>query len=560
MPENVEIALINPFAPNFSLDTCSAGLRTLIERTGLSPDFLREINTPYGEQLDGMDAFIEKLHSYRDARLAIYPDFDMDGITSGTILYAGLKQLGFQVELSVPDYESGHDFCRDDVDDIMRRFPDTTVILTCDSGVNSTDGIRYAQSLGLAVLITDHHDQEIDCPADAMIDPCCRNSSYPLPGICGAAVAFLMISAYARRFANAEQRKYLNLLQLFVGIGTVSDVMPLVHDNRALVRKSLSLTRELIARPTALNSLRGDASVNRAFLTAFEGYAQLLEELEVSLAQCNEGFYGFTLAPMFNAPRRVGSSMSDAFCVFMSDDRAERRAAIVRLIAANTKRKKLVDEYIDTLVDTYAPYVYITDAPHGMLGLLAGKLMHASGLPTAVVHVAYDRTHGKQVEGSMRSPDFYPIIDMLNDRDGLKVVGHQGAGGVTGSLDALVDALQGVRVPSDFEEEPALLIGDDGPDIDVAWWDTTALNEITQFLDCVAPFGKNFDYPIMEIIFPADTEISRIGKEQQHLKLQMPGCPPVLLWNTEDVPISARVRLNYNEFRGQKTLQMIGVN
>ena len=202
MPENVEIAPTNPFAPNFSLDTCSAGLRTLIERTGLSPDFLREINTPYGEQLDGMDAFIEKLHSYHDARLAIYPDFDMDGITSGTILYAGLKQLGFQVELSVPDYESGHDFCRDDVDDIMRRFPDTTVILTCDSGVNSADGIRYAQSLGLAVLITDHHDQEIDCPADAIIDPCCRNSSYPLPGICGAAVAFLMISAYARRFAK----------------------------------------------------------------------------------------------------------------------------------------------------------------------------------------------------------------------------------------------------------------------------------------------------------------------------------------------------------------------
>lgn len=76
----------------------------------------------------------------------------------------------------------------------------------------------------------------------------------------------------------------------------------------------------------------------------------------------------------------------------------------------------------------------------------------------------------------------------------------------------------------------------------------------------MAPFGKNFDYPIMEIIFPADTEISRIGKEQQHLKLQIPGCPPVLLWNTEDVPISARVRLSYNEFRGQKTLQMIGVN
>lgn len=533
----------------------SPALRTLIERTGLTEEFLAGINTPFAAQLDNMDDFIHTLHSYKNNEITIYPDFDMDGITSGTILYAGLSQLGFNVHLSIPDYDSGHEFCASDVDDIVNRFPHTTVILTCDSGVNSVEGIRYAQSKGLAVLVTDHHDQEVDCPADAMIDPCQRNSSYPLPGICGAAVAFLMISAYARTFSTGQEARFLNLLQLFAGIGTVSDVMPLIHDNRFLVKRSLNLTRELLTNPHALQYLRADTSVHPAFLTAFEGYSQLLQELKVTIQQCDEQFYGYTLAPLFNAPRRVGTDISDAFTVFTCADRQQRRISMVRLIAANNKRKQAVKEYLNTLDDSYAPYIYITDAPRGMLGLLAGKLMHDSNVPTAVVHVSED---GKRIEGSMRSPDYYPIIDMLNNRDGLEVVGHQGAGGVSGPLESLVDALDGVAVPTDYEAEPALIIGDETDD--VAWWDQAALHEITRFLDSIAPFGKNFEYPILDLLIPSGADVIHLGSEKQHLKIQMFGCPPVLLWNTDEVPDSVRVRLCYNEFRGVKTLQMIGQN
>ncbi|MFD0705496.1 DHH family phosphoesterase [Alloscardovia venturai] len=530
-------------------------VKKFIERSGLTPEFLRELNTPYGAQLDGMDKFISALHSYKSAEITIAPDFDMDGITSGIILYAGLSQLGFTINLSIPHYEHGHEFGIEDVDDIMHDFPDTKVILTCDCGVNSTEGIRYAQSQGLAVLVTDHHEQETACPADAMIDPCARNSSYPLPGICGAAVAFLMVSAYARRYASDSERKYLNLLILFAGIGTISDVMPLVHDNRFLVRQSLELTRELISKPLALDVLRADANVHPVFLTAFEGYVQLLAQLAIKIENCDEQFYSYTLAPMFNAPRRVGSPMVDAFNVFIGKNEQIRKTAIVHLVAANNKRKKAVAQYMESLDDTYAPYVYITDAPQGMLGLLAGHLMHRSQLPTAVVHV---NEENQTIDGSMRAPDYYPIIDMLAHRDGLEVVGHQGACGVRGPLESLTDALTGISVPMNYLPEPVLTIGES--DDDVTWWDQAALSSLADFLESIGPFGKNFEYPIFELNIPVGATQQTLGNSKQHLKLSMPGCPPVLLWNTSELPERLFVRLSYNYFRGRKTLQMVGNN
>ncbi|WP_018143404.1 DHH family phosphoesterase [Alloscardovia criceti] len=535
----------------------SPALRTLIERTGFTQDYLQRINTPYAAQLDHMDTFVAALHGVKSQEITISPDFDMDGITSGIILYAGLSQLGFHININIPDYTYGHDFSIEDVKDIVGSFPNTKVILTCDSGINSAEGIKYAQSLGMQVLVTDHHEQEIDCPAEAFINPCQFNSTFPLPGICGAAVAYLLVVAYARTYASPEECKFLDLLQLFAGIGTVSDVMPLIHDNRFLVRKSLQLSRELVHNPHALRALQSTPSVHPRFLTAFEGYNQLLQELRIAENNLGESFYGYTLAPMFNAPRRVGTPMQDAFDIFLSEDAEERRQAIVHLIAANTQRKQSVQDYLHTIDDTYAPYVYITDAPQGMLGLLAGHLMHESQLPTAVVHVTSES--GDSIEGSMRSPDYYPIVDSLNNVHGLEVVGHQGAGGVKGPLQSLLDALQDVKIPDDWEKEPALIIGTENND--VAWYNENALKEIADFLDSIGPFGKNFEYPVIELHVPYTAQVDYIGKEKQHMKISAPGCPPVLVWNTHELPANGiQIRFNYNVFRGFTTLQMIAQN
>ncbi|OTA27296.1 hypothetical protein B9G54_01895 [Alloscardovia macacae] len=529
-------------------------LALLRERAGLTDEYLTDINTAYAAQLDGMDAFLEKLHhlaANEHKTVTISPDFDMDGITSGTILYAGLSQLGLDVHIHIPDYTYGHEFCPEDVDDILAEFPDTEVILTCDSGVNSVDGIRHAQSKGLQVLVTDHHEQEVDCPADAMLDPCAFDSTYPLRGICGAAVALLVVTAYARRYSKPAQCRFLNLLQLFAGLGTISDVMPLVHDNRFLVRRSLHLTRVLLTDEHALDAMRADPHTHPAFLTAFEGYGQFLRALSVRPDYVNESFYGFTVAPMFNAPRRVGTDLADAFLIFLSSDASVRAACIERLQAANAQRKADVERYLSDLDTTYAPYVYITDAPQGMLGLLAGRLKSESSLPTAVVHVK-----DGMVEGSMRSPEYFPLIEKLGEREDLSFVGHQLACGVRGSLSTLVDALSGVTAPEEIlHPQPALRIGYEG---DVQWWDVPALSEVTDFLDSLAPFGKGFEYPLLELTVPEDADVRKLGAEGQHLKVQAPGCPPVLMWNTEELTERAfSVQLSYNEFRGQKTLQMV---
>ncbi len=543
-------------------------LRTLIERTGFTEEFLTTINTPFGAQLDGMDDFIQKLHAHKDDVITISPDFDMDGITSGTILYAGLSQLGFTVNINIPDYTYGHEFSTQDVDDIVHHFPETSVILTCDSGVNSIEGIEHAHSLGLTVFVTDHHEQEVDCPADAMINPCRFNSTYPLTGICGAAVALLTVTAYARLFSTSDQSRYLNLLQLFAGIGTISDVMPLIHDNRYLVRKSLQLTHELLGNPYALVSLRNDPTVHPAFLTAFEGYAQVLSELGTTADRCDESFYGYILSPMFNAPRRVGSDMRDAFDVFLNRDASSRRLVIQALMAANAQRKDDVKYYMAHLDDTYAPYVYITDAPKGMLGLLAGQLMHASSLPTAVVRKVDNSADADSadadsadeivlIEGSMRAPSYYPIMDHMESVDDVHVQGHQSACGVSGSLQSLVKTLRTVHAPDEvLHPQPAVRIGESN--CDVQWYDIPTLTQITDFLESLRPFGHGFEYPVIELDVPRDATVTRLGSEKQHLKIQAPGCPPALLWNTEEAPESFTVELSYNNFRGRRTVQLIG--
>lgn len=159
----------------------------------------------------------------------------------------------------------------------------------------------------------------------------------------------------------------------------------------------------------------------------------------------------------------------------------------------------------------------------------------------------------------MRSPEYFPLIERLGERDDLSFVGHQLACGVRGSLSALVETLSVVSAPEDvLHPQPALRIGEQG---DVQWWDTAALSEVTDFLDSLAPFGKGFEYPLLELTVPEDADVRKLGAEGQHLKVQAPGCAPVLMWNTEELTERTfSVQLSYNEFRGQKTLQMVARN
>jgi single-stranded-DNA-specific exonuclease len=192
----------------------------MCQRRGWTDEYFREIESAEHDELLGLAEMVEALEDARAAghKVTIAPDFDMDGISSGVLGYAGLSELGFDVELHVPDYRRGHDLTPEDIAEIAATWPDTKVLLTCDGGVNSHRGIAAARALGWKTLVTDHHEElEPGSSADVTVDPCRMDETYANTGICGAHVLYQVLEAYAR-VHRPEKLWEIRLLRLFAGL------------------------------------------------------------------------------------------------------------------------------------------------------------------------------------------------------------------------------------------------------------------------------------------------------------------------------------------------------
>lgn len=132
------------------------------QRMGWTDEYLKEVNDPTHPLLQDIDTMCAALEYLRvnDMPLVVVPDFDTDGICAGTILYAGLSELGLDVRLHVPDYHLGHEIQPQVIDRVMRAFPDAKAVITCDAGTNSTGALTRANEYELLTLVTDHHAEE----------------------------------------------------------------------------------------------------------------------------------------------------------------------------------------------------------------------------------------------------------------------------------------------------------------------------------------------------------------------------------------------------------------
>lgn len=541
----------------------------LCRRRGWSDQYLEEIeSTEHGELL-GLAEMVEALEDARAAgkRITIAPDFDMDGISSGVLGYAGLSELGFSVELHLPDYRRGHELTPEDIAEIHAKWPDTQVLLTCDE-VNSHRGIAAARARGWTTLVTDHHEELAPgSTADITVDPCRIDETYAHTGICGAHVLYQVIEAYTR-VHRSEKLWEIRLLRLFAGLGTVSDVMPVLYENRQLVRDSISIARLLrVAAPktipnpwggfdpdpdaidvgqSVLMQLLRTEPHHPVFLRAFEGFAVVLKAFAQvgkirSVDDLDEGFFGFYLAPAMNSPRRTGRPLDDCFAVFTAAGSDDKLNAARRVIESNELRKQLVIEHLEELTtgdQPLAPWVYFSHAYPGMYGLLANRMMELNGHPVVVVN----RPAGPDdfVSGSGRAPGWFDIITSLEPHDGIGAIGHQQACGVhveraerLGDLVAVLhEATQaallavGTDVPSGD-----LVLGPDA-DCDAGLDDLQPLFELVRRTESLKPFGHSFTAPVVEIaIEPLGLRVDRIGSEAQHLRLVTRSGLSCLWWN-----------------------------
>ncbi|MCI4659689.1 DHH family phosphoesterase [Cryobacterium zhongshanensis] len=601
----------------------------LRRKRGWTDEYLIDINNPFHEELKDVDRMAAELHRIRlsGAQIVVLPDFDMDGITSGSLGWAGLNELGFNAELYVPDYRRGHDISVEAVRELREQFPNAAAIITCDGGINSNEGISEARRLGLITLVTDHHvELAPGSVADIAVNPVRINESYGHPGICGAYVLHQVLTAYAIRYAPNKAGS-ISMLKLFAGIGTVSDVMPLFFENRKMVRDSLSLARllyvsipaeDLVTQYNVENSilmmlLRGQ-NHHPAFLSVFEGFALMMQAFKEhrkpildedgkqatdnygkllfasgklrSMADLTEEFYAFYFAPAFNAIRRVGGSMHDAFGVFTAPTAAQKYEHAKAIIDINELRKELSAEYLAKIWEEEQPLaekgVFFTDAPLGMLGLIANNLMRESGRPTVVAR----RPDGpaEPVGGSARSPFWFPIISTMTPR-GFFAIGHENACGVRADnlselvrfaeeMNAEADVIYATMLLSgelDAAQSAALVLGPED-DCDAGLTDVEELMDLTLGIDSLAPYGHGFPRPEIELVVDLSRcSIQTLGLGDIHLRIVLPIGMKMLWWNEADrlhdlrelaespIPgesiVRMRVKLSINSFRGNESVQ-----
>lgn len=603
----------------------------LRRKRGWTDQYLDEINDPFHEELKDVDRMAAELHRIRMAgeQIVVLPDFDMDGITSGVIGWAGLNELGFNAELYIPDYRRGHDISVETVRELRQQFPGASAVITCDGGINSNEGINEARRLGLITLVTDHH---VELPpgstADIAVNPERIVEDYAHPGICGAYVFHQVLTAYAHRHAPAK-RNSISMLKLFAGIGTVSDVMPLFFENRQMVKDSLSLARllyvsippeDLVTKydieQSILMMLLRSQEHHPAFLSVFEGFALMMKAFREhrkplldedgnqridpygkamfasgklgSMLDLNEEFYAFYFAPAFNAIRRVGGSMHDAFGVFTAPTPGQKYEHAKKVIDNNELRKELAAEHLEKLWEEEQPLaesgVYFTDAPSGMLGLIAANIMRDTGRPTVVVRRTVSSM--EKVSGSARSPFWFPIISTMTPH-GFFAVGHENACGVrVDNITELVRFAEELRTQADTIYGRMLVSGElsaaEGADLalgpeddcDAGLTDIEELMDLTQGIDSLAPFGHGFPRPEIELVVDLSRcSIKTLGSEDQHLRIILPIGMKMLWWNSADrlsdlnelaespIPgesiVRMRVKLSINVFRGNESVQAI---
>ncbi len=533
----------------------NAILKKHFEKCGFDDEFFSTYESKADDKIQNIEELCEKLHHIRCSRqrIVIYTDFDVDGIMSSVIAYAGLSELGFDVCLFRPDPSAGYGFRIEDVDEILNEFPDVNVILTADVGITCNEAIKCAKEKGLSVLVTDHHTNTEPCFADIAVDPNQLGETYSHNYVCGSYVIYSVLELYSKKYCSSEIQSHISRLSMFAGIATISDVMPLMYENRQLVRDSVSLMRYIYQNNnTNIVALNGYSMV---YIQAFIGMKKLLDYFSdlrrIKKAEdIDEQFFSFYLVPFLNSCKRMDGDMNGIYDIFFGS-RIEAEKNIIDMLRVingikyieelNDKRKKLTSKYFAFLFEEKnknatpnAKYmqcgIYITDAPAGLLGLLCTKFMAVTGLPTIVLKENGDGTY----MGSGRSPKWFDYIERMKEY-GMNIVctGHKEAFGVDVTdkkvFDDYVDFFHNIVQPeynrsSSKKDESASIIS-------IAYkaccdcdfiYDNTVVIDFMDEMQLYKPYGYCFPEPRFEYCIKLDSNFVKertFGRNNQHVKL-----------------------------------------
>lgn len=383
---------------------------------------LTELSDPYlmKDMKKACDIFLKAANN--NDTVAIVTDYDCDGIFSGMVLYSCFSRIGIKARLFTPDrVKEGYGLNKRIIDEAYNM--GINYIITCDNGIAAYDEVLYAKSLGMTVVITDHHEvpfvineagKEYVLPgADAVIDPKQEDCKYPFKGLCGAGVAYRIADAlYGIRNIPDNEKE---LLLIYAAAATVADIMELNGENRIIVKEGLKLFSH----------------------TDNPGLKAIKEVNNLADVQITPYHIGFVIGPCFNAAGRL-KSVAPAFELLMSDDEKVVHKRAIELKELNEYRKNMTEEGAErALAMALLPenaacnvlVLYISDCHESLIGIIAGRVKDRVHKPVIVFTDAPDNTY----KGSARSIEAYSMFDELTKVKELflKFGGHKMAAGMT---------------------------------------------------------------------------------------------------------------------------------
>jgi len=548
---------------------------------------------PDAMELEEGKDFLRELYNAKDKVITVLPDYDADGVTSGLIAYFGLQLLnvGHRVYLYYPDADDGFGLSPVSVDKALDQFPDTQVFLTTDNGISAIEGVNEANQRGAHVLITDHHQGLVQEPnALAIVNPNRVSDSYPFKGLSGGGVIYKVLYTYMNRVAPDKKHALESLLPM-VGLSTVADVMPITGENHSVVKQSLRwLNQENVI--DVMSDLMNQYPVLKPYFIGLTALIQILKDRKKAYQPYTEKIYGWVIGPILNTPRRLTNKPNEAFELFLQPSWYKATKQASYLIDLNESRKDVIKETIESMEQTAdfrffqsQPSVrsFRTDAGHGVVGLIAGRLMNSYGLPTIVFS---QPDENGRIQGSGRSPEGVHLLDILNKVHAripdafVSYGGHAGACGITitesswESFNQLFELFGKQAVAEQPEREVRavpLTYGDTmirplgkDPFVVQDTQDIDLLLEATDILDEIAPFGHGFP-PLQAVITVQRSQINErtMGKKQNHLKIQHKTIPfDIIAWSdakqfniNDDEYVTFIVSLGSNTWKGKTTLQ-----
>lgn len=502
---------------------------------------LEDLHDPY--LLPDMDKAVDRIRQAieRGELILVYGDYDADGMTSASIVKESLEQLGAECLVYLPNRFTDGYGPNASVYKYFIEQQGVSLIVTVDNGVAGHEAIDLAQSMGVDVIVTDHHSMpEVLPDAYAIVHPEHPKANYPFKHLAGCGVAFKLACALL-------EEVQVELLDL-VAIGTIADMVSLTDENRIMVQYGLEVLRN----------------------TQRLGLQELFEVAGISSSDLTEETVGFQLAPRLNALGRLDDP-NPAIDLLTGFDDEEVHEIALMIQEKNEERKEIVQaiyEEAKSLIDPNKSVQVLAKQGWnpGVLGIVAGRLLEELGQTVIVLNIEDGRA-----KGSARSIEAVDIFEALDPHRALFIAfgGHAGAAGMTlevEQLDALSDILETYVKDKRIDAKgKSKLYLDEELDLE-----NLSLDTVKSF-ERLAPFGMDNQKPVFYIRDFQVENARSMGAGDSHLKLKISkgnanievvafgqGSKATEFAQTKQLELA--VTLSVNQWNGQTTLQLMMVD